>query len=630
MKNKKILLVIIIFLVLVLIAFAGVYAYITLDIFRTPKQLFGKYLDNQIEQIENMNSGALKTISENLKTAPSQTEYSMDMKANSGDGELSLAYKQTIILDPENSTGMLKLNATLESMEGDEEEIPELPLEVMDYTFYGDKDKVVVKIPELNEKYFSVKTDTILEKVQDVLKENDISNIELSKESIENYKNEFKTLYNKYVEEVKTKLTDDKFSADKNVEIDVNGTKLSANKYTFSMSSTELKTIAVDILTKMSEEPILSDFMTEEQISNFKEAIPTLTDDIETLEEDATLKLCVYENSGNTVKVELQVNDEVLAELMTSKISDSETNLIINVINKKSEDVDVETVQTMTYYVNSENENTTTTTVTSSITYDEEDIEALKKYYEENNYYYYTDEMIEENYKNKTTSETIKTTVNGNTATSHISITGDIDEDKLQISNMKIEYKFAITPEFDNFEDAINLDDYLDDEEKTSLLVMECIQNLQDNPNTVLGGVYSIVTNFTNLSSNFSIGTTDDEANTSELDSNSEFNLEDSQFTSLYKSSVEQLITEALNDCLESYQRDLEDDPNVNVADYLTINKISEMILSSSISDLEMIDGSTLKCKYYDEVYYIKLVLNADTLKVDEATAYTESEYQEL
>ena len=63
--KKRIILVIIIFLLIMLVAFAGVYAYITLDLFRTPKQLFGKYLDNQIEQINNMNTGALKTVTEN-------------------------------------------------------------------------------------------------------------------------------------------------------------------------------------------------------------------------------------------------------------------------------------------------------------------------------------------------------------------------------------------------------------------------------------------------------------------------------------------------------------------------------------------------------------------------------------
>lgn len=184
----------------------------------------------------------------------------------------------------------------------------------------------------------------------------------------------------------------------------------------------------------------------------------------------------------------------------------------------------------------------------------------------------------------------------------------------MQISDAKIEYEFGITPEFENFEDAIELEEYLEDEEKTMQLVAECIQNLQNHPDTLLGGLYGTVMNL-------STGIT--EINPDE-NSYTENNFEDN------KTEIETLVTDALNSCLESYQRDLEEDPNTNVADYLTVNKISEMMLSSSVSDLELIDGSTLKCKYNDEVFYIKLVLNAETLKVDQATAYTESEYEAL
>ena len=46
-------------------------------------------------------------------------------------------------------------------------------------------------------------------------------------------------------------------------------------------------------------------------LTEIKDNISTLTDDVDVLQEDATLKLCVYENSGNTVKIELKVNDDV-------------------------------------------------------------------------------------------------------------------------------------------------------------------------------------------------------------------------------------------------------------------------------------------------------------------------------
>lgn len=599
MKKKKTLLLLIIFLALILVAFGGVYAYITFDIFRTPKQLFGKYLDNQIEQVKTINMGALRTVSDNLKNGASETEYDMKLESESEDvTQLKLGIKT----DPVNTATML----TLKVNNNDDE--------LANYSLYADKEKIGLKIPELNKKYFSVEINTLLEEAQKYIEENNLTekNIELSTENIEKYKNEFKTLYSKYLEDIKSNFTEERFSAEKNVQVDVNGVSVSANKYSFSITSTEIKKIATDLLNKISEEPILSDFMTDEQISNFKSTISTMADENELLEDEKNLKVCVYEKSGNTVKVEIQVNDEVIGEFMLVKTSDTETNVIINLLDKKSEDGEVGKKQTILYVINAENENTTTVTTTSSITYEKEDIEALKKYYEENNYYYYTDEMVEENYKDTSTSQKVTTTLNGETATSKIS-SESLEDFGYKISKMQINYKFGTQVTFDNLEDSIKIEDYKDDEEKANELTLECMQNLQNNPNTLLGMLFA-----SKLDGDSAYTTIDDNDVTDYTTNNSE------------KEEIEKLVTEAIDDCLDSYKRDLEENENTNIADYLTVNKISEMMLSSLVSDIELIDGSTLKCKYMNETYYISLVLNAETLKVDKATAYTESEYQSM
>ena len=54
------------------------------------------------------------------------------------------------------------------------------------------------------------------------------------------------------------------------------------------------------------------------------------------------------------------------------------------------------------------------------------------------------------------------------------------------------------------------------------------------------------------------------------------------------------------------------------------------MIVSSHISDLELIDGSTLRVKYDDKIYYVTLVINSDSLEIEEVKVFTESEYNEL
>lgn len=603
MKNKKALLVIMVLLVLILIACIGAYAYIALDVFKTPKQLFGKYLDNQIVQVKDINMGALKTVSENLKNTASETEYDMEVKSDYDDE--TMKFKLALKSDPINSVAM----ATLKMNTGENK--------LANYSLYADKEKIGLKIPEVNNKYFSVKINTILDETQKFLEEQNLTEktIELNTENIEKYKNEFKDLYKKYLEEVKLNFTDDKFLAEKNITVDVNGKNISANRYSFNINVAQLGNISVDILNKISDEPILSDFMNEEEISEFKEVITYIDEKIKSINEDTAennknLKFCVYESSGKTVKSEIQVDEEVIAEFMLEKISDNETNIIVNTIKTKKSDGDVGIKSTMIYSILVENENVTTVSTTENNTYIKEDIEALKNSYKDSDLSYYSEDMIEERYKDETTTQKVTTTLNGEKATSKITLNQSEDLG-YKFSKMQINYKFGTEVSFDDLNDAINLEDYKDDEEKLNELFAECMENLQNNPDTLLGSLV-----ISNINS-------DDESDEESYDSYSTLTADDYD-----KERIETLIKDALDDCLDSYKRDLEEDENTNISDYLTVEKVSEMILSSFVSDIEFIDGSTLKCNYYDEVYYVELVLNGDTLKVDEVTAYTEEEYE--
>lgn len=227
--------------------------------------------------------------------------------------------------------------------------------------------------------------------------------------------------------------------------------------------------------------------------------------------------------------------------------------------------------------------------------------------------------MIEEEYKDTNTSQKVTITLNGEKGTCKISLDAFKDHG-IEISKMQVNYKFGSQVTFLDLSDTIDLEDYIENETKAAGLLMECIGNLQEHPNSLLGSLMQ-------LGSGLPSGTTyfdDDEDTLDGSFSSTPSSLDNN------KEKIELLVKDAIDDCLESYKRDLEEDENTNIADYLTVNKISEMILSSVISDLELIDGETLKLKYNEDVYYVKLVLNGDTLKVDDAKAYTENEYQSL
>lgn len=628
MKNKKALVVIMLLLVIILVACVGAYAYITLDVFKTPKQLFGKYLDNQIEQVKAIDVGPLKTVYEKIKTVPSEVEYNMDIEV---DDEYELAkvsatYKEKVTIDPQNFKAMGNLKATINSVEGefDEDmELPEFPFDTINYSFYADKEKLAAKIPELNEKYFSIKTKTVLDEMEKNLNIGDDKKIEINQENIEKYKNEFVEIYKRCIVDITSKFTDDKFTTEKNVNVDVNGQNITANKYSFNLKVSEFGSIAVDVLNKISEEKVLSDFMTEEQITEFKETIQYIDEKVKSLEEDQNIKFNIYGNNGKTVKLDFQLNDEVIAEFMVVNVSDVETNIIINAFKNKKEDGEVGSKTNITYSIKSENENTRVITISASNSYVKEDIKALKKYYEDEGYSYYSDEMLDEMYKDESLSQKVTITFDGDTITAKvddIEKTEEYSETTYSIKNIVIKYKFGIQPKFEKLDDVIELEEYIENPEKSEELFEECAKNIQKYPYTALGGIVKRFSEPVEPDYPEDVSNSDEEDNTND---------ETTTFEEVgNRIDIENQITDSIDLCLESYKKDLEEDENTNIADYLTVEKISEMMYSSSISNIEFIDGSTLKCDYNGKIYYVELVLNGDTLKVDEATAYSESEYE--
>ena len=612
MKGKKTLRVIIILLVLVLIAFAGVYAYISLDIFKSPKQLFGKYLENQIMQLQDVNVGALQTVSDRLKTDVSETVLNIK---NETDDESTTDLKLGVKIDPNNLKAELKFNLSIYDMK-----------DYADYTLYADKETIALNIPELNEKYFTVGVDSLLDSVEENLKDNKITEkeIDLSKESIKKYKEEIKNLYSKYIEEIKEKLTDDKFVAEKNVSVLVNESNITANRYTLVLTLEEYLNMTTDIFTKILDEPIVSEFMTEEQIEKVRDYVADIKDIAEDDEKDKTIKFSVYESNGNTVKVDIQFDDKVIAEFMLQKISDNESNITFNMNNnEKIYNNDLIKSQNMVYTFNVEDSNTTTVTIKTATSYDKEDLENIKKYYEENDYSSYYIETIEEDYKDSTTTQKMTITLNGDRATNKITTTA-LDDIGLEGSKVQINYTFGSLVKFSDTSDNIDLDEYKDNEEKQAELISECMTNLQQNPNTLLGSIAMF------FGSGFGFDFSEDIlAQDDNEDINNAYD-EDIDEYALEKAEIEILVRDALNDCLDSYKRDAEEDDGVNVADYLTVPKVSEMMLSSLVSNIEFADGSTIRCNYKGDVYYISLIISAEDLEVTETKAYTESEYQEL
>ena len=178
-----------------------------------------------------------------------------------------------------------------------------------------------------------------------------------------------------------------------------------------------------------------------------------------------------------------------------------------------------------------------------------------------------------------------------------------------------------------NKDNAIIVNDY--SQEEFANLGQEIIMNLMQyamaNPDSLIGSIGSIANNFTNnpvmtdteLPSDIDMYT----------DSNNNGNVTISYNSSSISESKEIVnlqVSSAIKSLLEDYHRDLANNQSPNPGDYLTADKIEDELLGS-ITNLEIVDGNTLKCEYQDSIFFVKININGDTWELDGAeTLYSE------
>ena len=93
-KSKKVVLILILLLLVVLIISAGAYAYIATDIFKTPEELFAKYLVNNYEQLKGYNFKPFNEVAKKMEKEASETELAMNIKDDTlGDITANLSIK---------------------------------------------------------------------------------------------------------------------------------------------------------------------------------------------------------------------------------------------------------------------------------------------------------------------------------------------------------------------------------------------------------------------------------------------------------------------------------------------------------------------------------------------------------
>lgn len=627
-KGKKILIIVIILLLLLLIVAGGAYAYIATDLFKTPEQLFKRYLIKGAQEVSKFNTEPYGEVFKKMETEAVEIDVNSDIKTqlpystNTEMEENSSEVKQNVnvslITDLPNNSLSFLIN-----MKNDNKDIFGAEL-VLSNNIYGiHVDGVHDKYIALENRDFKKLAKTFGASEETINKMPD-SFPEFKTFSSEENEKLVKVIL-KHLNNETQKIEANSYSKEDYVIDDLDGEKVEGTKYSLTMQSSQYNTVINNTIKALIEDEEFTSLVDESIVENLEEQVNN-QEELET-EESSNITISLYSSKGKTVKMDV-VSDTIgsFEMYIINKNNSSHIQLKSNYAKTESNEVAYENIVNIT---NTFENNSGELNIESKTTYDKSDIEALN---ENTDSFFSTTKVYEDN----STNLKFKSNIENGVITSKCTYKGD--------NNSKEEAKYTIKSGSDisvktlNKDNAIIVNDFT--QEEFSKLGMEILANFYmygtENPDTFIGNMSSIAMHFASDDIKFSedIGlnnsdfsgeyeNTNNENSSSSPISYNEVTIRD------WRKKVNSAISSAIKALLEDYHKDLENNPNANPGDYLTADKIKEKA-GTEITSLEIIDGNTIKCEYEhkiedNEKYFIKININGDTWELDGTeTLYSE------
>lgn len=646
MKSRnggKTIIIVMLIILLILALLGGAYIFLATDLFKTPEQLFKKYMLSNIIEITQTKIKPFEDIDK--RSENELTEYTLKLGVDAQ--KLELEDMQKLDINLALKTDWPNKNEEIEILiNKDEEEYFKGFMALTNETFG-------IKIPDIYDKYVAVenrdfkkiaKTFELSEEYIEMLPDKIPSG--LTKEEQE----KLSALAIKYVTKMVEQFEENAYIAEKNINVNVNKTELVADKYTLTISAKTLYTILTNTITELLEDQefleLTNNRIQKEQLdelkNNYQEFFAeNLAENIE----EQIIKISAYAADGRTVKTEIKTDkgDEFNYFVINSE---TENLIVVSTITPKSDYNKVETTTTTTMkntYANDVGELTCETL----ISYNKDDIDAVQAEYDAEYADYGTD--FETDYSEIYKDEKIKYIINTkksneDTYTGTVKFEGgDLDELK-EILDISFKCQFGkasiTTLSKDN---SIVINDYT--MEDYNSLITEFGTNLLSKvllkPDSLIGTIFT----------SFATGDSTTDEDTNYLDNEhsngngySDINFSDDSSndnylyptttdnTGILRNDIHTDIMSALETCLTNYKDEITyNNPDANIGAFLNIDRVQEYAGTDYV--LELLDGTTIKCTInedgIDDIYYICYeLMNVDeTYIIRKINVLTEEEY---
>jgi hypothetical protein len=372
MKNKKILIIPIVIIIL-LVALAGVSAflYFKTDLFKSPKQLFFKYLGESVSSTKNFNYD--KSLANYKELSQKSSKSTGEITGSITDNSSNTSSSSKSIEDAINNS---KIEYSIESIPSKNKYHASIKpnyndSEITNLELLADNDSYGAKCTDLYDKYVYFENNnlkTLVSKfgidskyIPDKLEKVDI--YELLNISADSRTQ----IVDRYQKLLDSKLTKDMFTSNKKVTTSVNGTNVKANAYTLTINGEHAYDILLSffqtlkdddqtldlIIEKCEKSGVTKAYETQENIQSSIYSISSdnnddeiqitftkdsLKDDIQTLIEslqdskdnfsaDESIQIIVYSYKGKTAKIEFKNG------------SDETSAFSIEITHNKSEEI---------------------------------------------------------------------------------------------------------------------------------------------------------------------------------------------------------------------------------------------------------------------------------------------------
>ena len=349
MKSKKGLIAGIVVAIIIILALAGGVIYAKTDLFKPADKLFYKYLlgektefdyDEFLEQVKNAEE---KEYSSN-----GEINANIDMQSTSAyaRNNLNNINKFKIEFEQKNKPKENKMSSNIK-LSYDNKDVVEANL-VKNSDIYGIQSDI------MHDKYIVVENNNLKELAKKLGM--DEENIPDKFEQVEAYdllyvsKEDRKEIVDKYKQVVNNKIGKEKYTAEKNVETEINGEKVKTNTCKLTITEKEVYETIKSILEtakddEKTQELIISKYeminknvQNSEELTkdNIKDYIDDLISDVDRelkYASEDSMNIIVYVNKGKTVKIEAKENEDTISAEFFEK--DNKNNIVISIEDYK-------------------------------------------------------------------------------------------------------------------------------------------------------------------------------------------------------------------------------------------------------------------------------------------------------